>query len=137
MKLKRLNGALVTIRINPAKYPIRSREQSRSRGQFNLGKKLRLIYTTASILEEFSIPGSRLSLDFFIPSRNLAFEFQGIQHDKFNSFFHETKADFQRQRSRDADKLRWCQMNEITLIEVRDKDMLVRDLRSLITETMS
>ena len=67
----------------------------------------------------------------------VAFEFQGEQHDDFNSFFHETKADFAKQQSRDSDKQRWCSINGITLIEVRDKEMLVDDLRDLIMRAMS
>lgn len=126
----------MTIRINPARYPMRSREQSRSRGQFNLGRKLRLVYGQTTILEEFTIPGSRLSVDFFIPSRMMAFEFQGIQHDQFNSFFHADKAAFIAQKDRDSETRRWCDMNDITLIEVRDPKLKVDDLRKLIMETM-
>ena len=134
MKLTRLDGAEITIRINPAKYPVRTKEQCRSKGQFNLGKKLRLVYGTATILEEFSIPGSRLSLDFFIPSRMIAFEFQGAQHDGFNAFFHSDGEAYRKQQHRDANKVRWCKENEITLIEVRDSTMKVDELRQLIMD---
>ncbi len=136
MRFKCLDGPEVTVRINPAKYPIRSREASRSNGQYHLGKKLRIVYPQCSILEEWGIPGSRLSLDFFIPSRKLAFEFQGIQHDEFNSFFHANKAAFAAQKKRDADKRRWCELNSIALVEVRDGAINAADLRALILEAI-
>lgn len=136
MKFTRLDGGEVTIRINPARYPMRSREASRSRGQYNLGRKLRLVYGNTTILEEFTIPGSRLSLDFFIPSRMIAFEFQGIQHDEYNEFFHADKAAFAAQQHRDSETRRWCEENGITLIEVRDPKLKVDDLRTLIMESL-
>ena len=82
---------------------------------------LRTIYgSQAIILEEFGIPEERLFVDFYLPHHSLAFEFQGTQHDEFNKFFHGDKAGFNKSKARDDRKRSWCEMNSITLIEVRE-----------------
>ena len=134
MELTRVGGGTIKIRIDPAKYPMRSRSQCKSIGQFHLGQRLRHIYGSCVILEEFSIPGSRLSLDFFIPSRKIAFEFQGIQHDEYNSFFHRDRMAFVMQKDRDRTKRTWCDDNKIRLIEVREKNITVSQLREIIVD---
>ena len=95
---------------------------------------LRSIYgMQAVILEEFSIPEERLFLDFYIPHLSLAFEFQGMQHDEFNKFFHGDKDGFERSKKRDGRKREWCDINNITLIEVREI-ISTDELRSLIQQ---
>lgn len=137
MKFLTLKNREVRIDLNASRYPIRSRQSSKSIGQFHLGQQLRAIYNGVVILEEFGIPDSRLSLDFFIPNRRLAFEFQGVQHDEYNPFFHETKADFERQKTRDADKRYWCEKNKITLIEVRNERITQVELKRIIEEEVN
>jgi len=111
---------------------MKTRSQSKSVGQYNLGRTLRSIYgTQAVILEEFGIPEERLFLDFYLPQHSLAFEFQGTQHDEFNRFFHGDKAGFDKSKARDDRKRAWCDMNDITLIEIRDT-LTSDQLRTLI-----
>lgn len=120
MKFVCLNGREIKLNIVPDKYPVRSREQSKSLGQYRLGCLLRSIYgLNAIILEEFSLPEERLVLDFYIPHFNIAFEYQGKQHDQFSKFFHGDKSGFERSQERDTRKKEWCQLNKIMLIEVR------------------
>lgn len=105
----------------PSRYAMRSRSQSKSIGQYNLGRMLRSIYGIhAVILEEFGIPEERLFIDFYMPHNKLAFEFQGEQHDEFNKFFHGDKTGFEKSKARDSRKKEWCELNDIILIEVRD-----------------
>lgn len=118
--------------IVPSRYPMRTKEQSRSDGQFNLGRQIKCLYGPATVLEEFPIPETRLSLDFYMPQHNLAFEFQGIQHDGFVQHFHDDKDGFDRQLARDATKREWCMLNNIELIEVRDSNISADDLKALI-----
>jgi len=92
------------------------------------------LYPSYSILEEFGIPDSRLSLDFFIPSLRLAFEFQGVQHDEFNKHFHGDSGGFKRQQKRDAQKAAWCDMNDIRLIEIRSGCVTIEELRKIILD---
>jgi hypothetical protein len=135
MKFRTLNNRDVRIEIIPSRYPMRSRSNSRSYGQYNLGKQIRSLYGQgAQILEEFPIPETRLSLDFFMPNHALAFEFQGLQHDEFNSHFHVDKDGFERQKIRDQRKREWCEINDIILVEVRDPNISVGDLMELVQE---
>ncbi len=129
MKIKTLCGREISFEIVPRKYPARSKEESKSYGQYNLGQCLKNIYGDITMLEEFGIPQSRLSLDFYLPNHSVAFEFQGIQHDKFNQFFHVDKKGFEQQIVRDGEKKRWCKMNDVTLIEVRDKNITPEQLK--------
>jgi hypothetical protein len=136
MKFKTLENKEVVVSTKRGDYPLRSEAKSKSRGQFHLGKVLLEIYgSNAIILEEFPIPESRLSVDFFLPHIGLAFEFQGIQHDKFNAFFHQTKKDFAKQKERDGRTRRWCDMNDITLVEIRDMEITAQELQNSILES--
>lgn len=137
MKFKTLNGQEITCEISPQKYPQRSRENCRSQGQYHLGQQLRLLYKTAIILEEFSIPGTKLSLDFYIPAFKVAFEFQGEQHDGFNPFFHADKKDFVKQVQRDQNKREWCKLNSIKLIEIREPAITQAQLIAKILESIN
>jgi hypothetical protein len=87
----------------------------------------------AVVLEEFPIPEERLWLDFYLPHHKLAFEYQGQQHDSFNKFFHGDKDGFKRSLARDERKKLWCQVNDISLIEVRGV-VSAETLKSLIVE---
>ena len=123
--------------ILPERYPVRSREQCKSQGQYMLGRILKNIYgQKAIILEEFPIPEERLWIDFYMPHHGLAFEYQGEQHDKFNKFFHVDKDGFKKSVARDERKRAWCEINEIILVEVRGI-VGVEQLKKLIMEARS
>jgi hypothetical protein len=121
MKFKTLDDKEIRINILPEKYPVRSRDQCKSYGQYLLGRVIRSIYgTSALVLEEFSIPGERLFIDFYMPHHGLAFEFHGKQHQEYNEFFHGDKKGFEKSLARDQRKRRWCEINSIILIEVNE-----------------
>lgn len=61
----------------------------------------------------------RQHLDVFIPSLKLAFEYQGIQHDKPVDFFGGEESFIETQK-RDVRKERLCKENNVKLIEVRE-----------------
>lgn len=135
MKFKTLSNGEIRLNIVPSKFPVRSASQSRSRGQHNLGRQIQKVYgMSALLLEEFSIPGERLYIDFYMPHHKLAFEFQGGQHDNFNKFFHGDKRGFDQSKKRDDRKRSWCEINDIHLIEVRDPSISSEELKGLIQE---
>lgn len=134
MKFLTLKGREIKIQVRPSDYPLRSRENSKSNGQYHLGQQLQALFKHVIILEEFTIPDSRSSIDFYIPIYRLAFEFQGEQHDAYNSFFHNTKADFERQKERDRNKKEWCDLNNIKLIEIRDNKISLEALKVAIKQ---
>lgn len=135
MKFKTLNNKEVRLDIIPQRYPVRSREQSKSNGQYLLGRTIRSIYgVNVLILEEFPIPEENLWLDFYLPHNSLAFEFHGEQHDQFNKFFHGDKKGFEKSLERDQRKRDWCTLNDITLIEIRT-NVSAEELQELIQST--
>jgi len=82
-------------------------------------------YPLDPILEDVTIPKTRMSLDFFLPQRSIAVEIQGQQHYTQNSFFHKTKADFLKQKKRDSDKSFFCELNGIQLIVISKPEELM------------
>lgn len=135
MKFRTLSNREIRLDILPEKYPVRSRDQCKSYGQYMLGRVIQSIYgTSALLLEEFAVPGERLFLDFYMPHHALAFEFQGRQHGEYNEFFHGDKKEFERSRKRDERKRTWCEINGITLVEV---SQLIgkQDLMELIAQS--
>lgn len=134
MKFRTLSGREIRMDILPERYPVRNREQSKSAGQYMLGRLLRSIYGfNALVLEEFPIPNERLWLDFFMPHHKLAFEYQGQQHDEFVKLFHGDKAGFNKAQARDARKREWCELNNLVLVEVRGTPSS-KELQLLIKE---
>lgn len=63
---------------------------------------------------------SRVIIDFIIIYNNceIWIEYNGIQHYKFNSFFHDSKEDFYVQLSRDQNVRDYCKNNNISFIEI-------------------
>jgi hypothetical protein len=115
MKLRCLDGTEVKIDIKPSDYS----GTSRSEIQRQIGARLKELYPRQVILEEFRIPKTRMSLDFFIPRLGLAYEVQGRQHDEFVAHFHGTIDGLHAQKKRDKHKQEWCDLNNILLVEVR------------------
>ena len=73
--------------------------------------------------------GTRLSFDFYNSTRNIIVEVQGEQHLKHTPFFHgKAKSQFVSQIRRDNDKLNFCKLNKIPMVEVYPKDKINEDL---------
>lgn len=76
-------------------------------------------------------------MDCFIPSKKLAFEFQGEQHYDKKSFFHSsTKKSFQEQIYRDKAKRDQCKKKGIVLIEITNENWNLSEegLKKIIDE---
>jgi len=80
---------------------------------------LKEIYPHQIILQEYPIKigFKTLYLDIVIPNF-IAIECQGIQHEKFNEHFHESKLDLWKQKLNDEQKEIWCQENNLPLVKV-------------------
>jgi len=68
--------------------------------------------------EYVSYKGQRLFFDFFIPALGVYVEVQGIQHTEFNRHFHGDAAAYRAAKKRDRLKEEWCELNDLTLVQV-------------------
>lgn len=94
-----------------------------SRSKFQKAAKdfLRPYWCCDEVYEEFTIPGTRMSLDFYNRTRNIALEIDGRQHREFVPFLHKgSRMNFLDQLKRDTFKLDFCELNGIHLVGVDD-----------------
>ena len=106
------DGSIISIEINPAKYPARKISDVQTAAR----ERIKREFGDQIILEEFTIPKSQLRLDFYLPNINIAVEVHGRQHYEFVKHFHGTKKKFTEAQHRDDKKQWWCELNEIELI---------------------
>lgn len=118
MKFKSLDGKEINKEVSSRRYPLKSKDDSRSLKQFELGQLLLQIYPSLEILEEMPVFGTKLKFDFFIPSLKLIIEYDGQQHFKLNKFFHSSKNDLKKQIERDTIKMEWCKLNNFRLVRL-------------------
>jgi very-short-patch-repair endonuclease len=110
-------------------------EHGNSRGNFVLGKILEHMFPLSQIHPEYPIGGLRL--DFYLPMLSLGFEFDGIQHKEYNSFFYKTKADFHRAQNRDYDKSELCESLGIAIVRFdHDEVLSISLVRAKIDEVL-
>ncbi len=77
------------------------------------------------ILEEFKLPNLRLRCDFVDLNLKVAYEINGVQHEKFVPFYHKNRTGYLKSLKRDEDKMINLELNGFKLVEVFDKDMPV------------
>lgn len=118
MKVKGLDGKIYNLDLT-GHQPLESAGRPRSQYHLKARELLRELYPLDQRLEEVVIPATHgLSLDFYIPSRNIAFEVHGPQHYTHIEFFHKSNQDYWKALRRDIEKREWCEINNITLIEL-------------------
>lgn len=81
-------------------------------------KLLKELFPAYSILEEVPLPGTQLTLDFFIREIKLGIEVDGQQHYKYIPYFHGSLNNFLQQRKNDREKEEWLNINNIQLIRL-------------------
>jgi very-short-patch-repair endonuclease len=114
--------------LNNKEYNLDLKKYRRKRSKCSLYHSLarsilKEIFHSFLVCEEVKIPGSFLYLDFFVPNFNLAVEVHGSQHFEYTPFFHKTKQGFLEAKHRDRCKSEWCEINSLTLVELRfDED---------------
>jgi len=119
MKMFDVNGEMVNVDVRERSYPMK--KSSRSKIQQNTGEILRSLMPREVILEEFSVPSSRLKVDFFVPLKEIVVEVQGKQHNEHVPFFHgdkKTSVALGKQRQRDIQKNEWIDRNGFILVEI-------------------
>lgn len=122
MKFIKLSG--YTENKDVTKYLIKWKKKSRSIFQREVKFFLEPFWKNHVVYEEFPVIGTKMTLDIVNLSARIAIEVQGEQHLKYNKFFHgENHSNWYNQLQRDVDKKKWCELNNIRLIEIYPKDM--------------
>ena len=132
MEFKCFDGSTIKMNLLQSHYPMKDMASCRSYAQYYFGQQLVSLFGSEVILEDFVIPRSGLSLDFFMPRHRIAFEIQGRQHDQFVPFMHGDRLGFRKQLERDNRKAEWCKANNIRLITIKDKDVPSVDILELL-----
>ena len=119
MRTRDLRGNLIVWK--PSGQIVRASDnRPRSKLHAEARKIIYELFPTMQILEEVPIKprGTTQYIDFYINQIKLAIEVHGQQHYKFNTMFHASAQDFLNQRKKDSDKKEWCEINNITYIEL-------------------
>lgn len=131
MIFKTLYGSTKKLK-KASSYRVDWLDGSRSKFQKRIKDILFVYWENHIVFEEFPIVGSRLTLDFYNATLNIAVEVQGKQHTQYVEFFHgKSKMNYIKQLKRDQDKLTFCEINSIQLIEIHD-DSDVDYLRKIL-----
>ncbi len=129
MKIFNIDGETVNVDVRQSKYPIK--QSSRSKRQHSVGEILIKQFPRAIILEEFTIPGSRMSVDYFLPHEDLVVEVNGEGHQSYHPRFHSDRnlGKFAKQVSHDRRKQEWAETNgfKFVTIDPEDDDDTIRD----------
>ena len=59
-----------------------------------------------------------LSYDFYLPSHNILYEYQGEQHERYIPGFHKSFEDFERQVEHDRRKKEYAEQNGYNFLEI-------------------
>jgi hypothetical protein len=124
LRFKTLTGATRKV-IGAQKYIIDWDAKSRSKFQKSVKTFLEQYWNRHVVFEEFPIAGTRMTFDFYNANEKIAIEVQGGQHTKYVPFFHGGyKNNYLAQLKRDHQKHDFCQLNDIQLVEIYEKDKL-------------
>ena len=114
---------------NPTKYLIKWDKKCRSKLQKKVKDLLYKHWKADVVFEEFPVLGSRMTIDFYNANKNIAIEVDGMQHYKYNKFFHSnSKHKFLEQLKRDEQKELFCESNSIKLIRIMETDKIDEEL---------
>ena len=86
-------------------------------------KILKRFFPCDKILEEVTLRGASRSggvlyADFLLPAQSVLIEVHGEQHYLYNRFFYADKLSFLKAKMRDNDKIEWCNINNLSYIEL-------------------
>ena len=112
---------------NPSKYIIKWDEKSRSQFQFRAKQFLKNYWEFDRVFEEFSVAGTQMHFDFYNHSKRIVVEIHGRQHSKFVKHFHGTRIGYRDQIKRDLEKIAFCEINAIKMVEIFEESELTEE----------
>jgi hypothetical protein len=120
LKIRDLDGNTYTWKTSG--NVVRSNDQ-RPRSKLHLKARhlLRDLYPALQIMEEVPFQLRRNQsgfIDFYINTIKTVVEVHGSQHYKFNTLFHTSIHDFINQKKRDVALVDWCELNNLTYVEL-------------------
>tara|TARA_R110002167_G_scaffold201827_2_gene405463 strand:+ start:4787 stop:5203 length:417 start_codon:yes stop_codon:yes gene_type:complete len=119
-----VNGRKKKIK-NVSKYLIDWDAKCRSGIQKNVKNSIKKYWFADVVFEEFPVAGTRMTIDFFNATQNIAIEVDGNQHYKYNKFFHSnSRQNFLSQLKRDEKKEYFCDINNIKLIRILESEIM-------------
>lgn len=122
MKLKNINGKEVYK--NLSRYSVDWDGKCRSKIQLKVKQFLKKHWKNHVVFEEMPVIGTRLTCDIVNMNKRIAVEIDGVQHGKFNKFFHNNdRENFLGQIKRDCKKEDWLEMNNIKLIRICETEL--------------
>jgi len=123
MRWKRLNSHR-EVWISDKKYLIDWDKSAPSKGAQAVKDFLRDHLSNHLVFEEYCLPCTgRLRVDFLIPGKKIAIEYDGEQHEKYNSHFHKTRGGFINSLRRDELKDQFLEWNGYKVIRIVEKDL--------------
>lgn len=134
MKLILLDNSIVKLAINPSHYKVKPLEACRSKFEYEVGQFLKKKFSFYTILQDFIIPQTHMSLDFWVVGK-CCVEADGIQHSQYSQFFHGSRAGFGKQKERDDLKSQFCALNSLQLIRVPYADG--EELQKILEKTFN
>jgi|TARA_R100000479_G_scaffold162379_1_gene100416 hypothetical protein len=115
------------------KYLIDWESKSKSRVQNSVKLYLKKYWAHDIVFEEFPLVGTRMTFDFYNATKNIIIEVQGRQHTKYVPFMHaNSKINYLKQLKRDEDKMKFCEINEISFFEYFDGENCLDDLDKML-----
>ena len=81
----------------------------------SLLKKEKITFEREKTFPDLKKHGNHLRFDFYISSKNIAIEFNGIAHYEQTNFFHKNEQDFKKRQEYDRYKIGYCLSHGITL----------------------
>lgn len=111
--------------VNAHKYRIDWDKECRSKIQKKVKDLLRKHWSCEIVFEELPVIGTKMTIDFYNASRQIALEVDGSQHYSYNKHFHKgSKLNYLKQLKRDDDKEKFCEKNDIKMIRVLQSDSI-------------
>ena len=114
---------------NSTKYLIDWDKKCRSKLQKKVKDLLYSNWVSDVVFDELPVLGTRMTLDFYNANKKLAVEVDGNQHYKYNKFFHSnSRQNFLSQLQRDEKKEYFCEINQIKLVRILERDTIDEEL---------
>jgi len=105
-----------------------------SEGQHKLKLLLKKIFPHYNFEEEYYIKTTGQKFDFFCRKLKIAIEFDSEYHYDNEHFFFRTEEDLKTFKKNERRKRRWCKLNDITLVTIRENELNIETIKKRIKD---